>query len=224
MTDPSFNKPTRAFLLKETPFGEKDHISRLFTEEFGVISCFCQGKQKKVTALTLVELRLHKGRGELFYIQEVSSLNHFFSLRDDLKKLQAAAHIIHHIEKTQHPFSPSKKLFLGVVNFIEALQDAEDPETLLASFQLKLLRLESFLDHITHCVECQTPLNDCSIDHEGSKCIAHTSSQHKFSQEERELMFFLLNTPVANRLKTTTIPHFVCKKINELFVFLSQNG
>jgi|JI10StandDraft_1071094.scaffolds.fasta_scaffold12071_2 DNA repair protein RecO (recombination protein O) len=139
-------------VLKTVPFKENDRILTLYTPQQGVMSLYVQGLSKKKPALTNLatplcrgEYLFRKGRSDLHKFFDGTILDLHLPLRKSYTHLQVGGKILQTIHETQLPGKSSPALYALLVSYLKKLGDATFPETLLASFHLKLLKHEGVL-------------------------------------------------------------------------------
>lgn len=138
--------------IKAIPFKENDRILTLYTPEQGVMSLYVRDLSKKKPTLTNLATPLC--RGEYLFRKERSDLHKFLdgsifdlhlSLRKSYHHLEVAGKILQTIHETQLPGKSSPALYALLASYLKKLSDAKFPETLSASFHLKLLKHEGLL-------------------------------------------------------------------------------
>lgn len=139
-------------VLKAISFKENDRILTLYTPEQGVMSLYVRGLSKKKPTLTNLatplcrgEYLFRKGRSDLHKFLDGSILDLHLSLRKSYHHLEVAGKILHTMHETQLPGKSSPALYALLASYLKKLGDAKYPETLSASFHLKLLKHEGLL-------------------------------------------------------------------------------
>lgn len=91
---------TLALVLRRTNYGEADRILNLLTPE-GKISAIARGVRKEKSKLAssiemfcLVDLSVHKGKGDLSVVTSAKLLKFYSSIIADLEKLELASQIL----------------------------------------------------------------------------------------------------------------------------------
>lgn len=210
-------------VLRSQDYKESHRIITLFTPE-GLISLIVRGISRKNTRLLSLttpfcnaEYHFHKGRGELLSFRDGTLLDDHLSLRHSLKSLQLAGSLASAILTSQMAGKPAPALYLLYKAYHKQASHFKDPDTLLASFYLKLLKYEGLLTVSSHCVQCESP-SPLRIYEGESFCSQHAQpGSLTFSPSEWELLLQLDNSLQFSALSTLTLPPSLSQKINSLF-------
>jgi DNA repair protein RecO len=137
---------TEGVVTQVINFQEQDRIATVFTQDHGFVKFIIkeqqQAKRGTLSPLTRVELVYVKGKSDLLKAREFSTLNHFLNLRNSLATLEAAGEILKALQKSQLPNTSSPQLYQLLLFYFESLPHALSVKTFIASFYLKILRLE----------------------------------------------------------------------------------
>lgn len=143
-------------------YGENDRIITLFTKEFGKITAMVKGaRNPKSQFLGATQLFSYCDfvyyRGRSFaYLNQVTLIESFHRLRNDLNKLAKAAYIT---EAVYQAFEEGQeddgvlRLMLNQLYFIHENMVRDDGIALL-TFQLKLLGFMGFAPALSECGSC----------------------------------------------------------------------
>lgn len=119
---------TLALVLRRTNYGEADRILNLLTPE-GKISAIARGVRKEKSKLAsniemfcLIDLSIHKGKGDLSIITSAKLLKFYSNLITDLEKLELASLILKKANTITDDIS-SRELFEIVKQTLEALNN-----------------------------------------------------------------------------------------------------
>ncbi len=146
-------------VLRTIKLGEADRIVTLFTRGHGKVRAVAKGIRKtksrfgaRLEPFTRVQLMVHKGRN-LDTITSADILTSFHEVRDDYRRLMAAAALVELVEKItpdqERAFSTYALLLAG----LQAL--AEDKgETVVPAFLVKLLSLAGYHPQLSRCSGC----------------------------------------------------------------------
>jgi DNA repair protein RecO (recombination protein O) len=159
---------TEAVVLRSFPFGEADRILHVYTAASGRIGAIAKGVRRtksrfggRLEPFSHVELRLHRGRGELATVTGASLVRSHDRVRADGRRLAIGLVGLEAMLRLFTEEERNDKAFLALTRFLDALDGREPPpgaraalDPLVLSFQLKLLWLSGFLPHLGSCVEC----------------------------------------------------------------------
>ncbi|MCB1084774.1 MAG: DNA repair protein RecO [Chlamydiia bacterium] len=139
-------------VLRATPFKENDRIVTLFTPEFGVMSLYVKNLSRKKPTLTNLttplargEFVFSKGRSDLFRFLDGTLIDLHRDLRRSYAHLEVGGKMVQSILATQMPGKSAPALYRLLALYLKALSTFSRPETLGASFMLKLLKHEGLL-------------------------------------------------------------------------------
>lgn len=216
---------TEAIILNAIPFQDHHQITTFFTPDLGV----CKGislhnKSPKnplfgiFSPLHRVEVIFRKTNNDLLKIQTGSLLNAHLFLRTSYEPLQAACTLLALILKSQLPHKPAPLLFQLLKNYLEMFAKAKTPKTLLASFQLKLLRHEGLLSVTNRCALCQEEPACINLSEGQVICATHQSpSPFLLSEDETALFYALALSTSMPFLQELEVQDPLAMKINALF-------
>ncbi len=210
-------------MLRSQDYKESHRIITLFTPS-GLISLIVRGisrKNARLLSLTTPfchgEYHFRRGRGELFSFRDGSVLDDHINLRNSLKSLQTAGSLANAVLSSQLAGKPAPALFLLYKAYHKQIPHFKNPETLFASFTLKLLKYEGLLTISPTCAHCDgpTPL----LLHEGeSLCSEHPiNGGFRFSPPEWEALLTLANSSQFSSLSDLILPPSLFPKIQALF-------
>lgn len=210
-------------VLKSQDYQERHRIITLFSE-VGLLSLIVKNisrKNARMLALTTVfthaEYHVKRGRGELYAFADATLLDEHLSLRTSLAHIHAAASLTQAILSSQLPGKSSPALFHLYKSYLKQVPTFTDPATLLASFQIKLLKHEGLLHLTPHCSLC--PEVPAQHIHDGeSLCPNHShSGTFRFSPGEWATLEQLHTAQQFSHLRTLAITPSVSTKIGTLF-------
>ena len=191
---------TDGIVLRSQDYKERHRIITLFTPE-GLMSLIVRGiSRKNARLLSLTTPFCHgeyhyiKGRSELMFFRDGSVIDDHLHLRQSLKALQTAGSLAHAILSSQMAGKPAPALFALYKSYhgqVAQFNLENDPEILLSSFYLKLLKYEGYLN----------------ISHE----------EEPFSPSEWQLILTLEGALQFSTLRNLSVPPHFCKKIHALF-------
>ncbi len=154
-------KRVEGVVLKAIPFKENDRILSIFTPDRGVMSLYVRGLSKKkptlvnlTTPLCRGEFVFRKGRTDLHRFIDGTILDLHLPLRRSYKHLEYAGKMLQAILQSQMPGKSANRLYALLTSYLKKLPDSSFPETMWASFQLKLLKYEGLLAISETCLSC----------------------------------------------------------------------
>jgi DNA repair protein RecO (recombination protein O) len=217
---------TEGIVINAIPFRNYDCILTVFTPTEGLIKFFYRGaySQKKnhgsgtTTPLSIVEIIYTKGRGDLYTCVEAAVLDHHLALRNTLNTLGAACGMIQAIATTQQPGKSAPELYQLLQMYLRKLPLVTDPQTIIGSFRLKLLRYEGMMAFLSHCCVCAKTLDEAWLHDQEAYCHSHTPSKDfLLDKEERSIVEYLAFGRDFSLLAEITLPESLAKKISLLF-------
>lgn len=217
------NSKVYGIVLQVTPFQDYHQIVTLFTPDQGVIKLISKFALTKKSSLRLeplivVEVIYKKGRNELLLLINASTLETNIKLRDNFDTLNSALEMISAIFKSQMPHKSSPVLFSLLLRYLQYLPKTTSPETLVASFRLKILRYEGLFSAEKICANCQMPLIDGGYWLGEAYCHKHfPNSSINLSNEETNLLSELIFSRSFICLNALKISSVLQKKIQTLF-------
>lgn len=153
---------TEGIVLKAIPFKENDRILTLFTPDRGVMSLYVRGLSKKkpslvnlTTPFCRAEFLFRQGRSDLYRFIDGTILDLHLPLRRSYHNLKYAGKMLQAILKSQMPGKGAKPLYFLLLSYLKKLPDSSMPDTLWASFTLKLLKYEGLLAIHDTCLTCE---------------------------------------------------------------------
>ncbi|MDJ0652337.1 MAG: DNA repair protein RecO [Simkaniaceae bacterium] len=187
------DEKTEGIVLKAVPFEENDRILSLFSPDQGIVTLYVRGLSKKkptlvnlTTPLCRAEFLFRKGRSNLYRFIDGTILDLHLPLRRSYRHLEYAGKMLQAILKSQMPGKNAKKLYHLLSSYLKKLSEASFPETLWASFVLKLLKHEGLLVFDETCLRCEE--NAASHISEGEslceKCAALRGQYQKVVNKE----------------------------------------
>ncbi len=136
---------TLAYVLKRTNYNEADRIVNLITPE-GKVSAIAKGVRREKSKLaggiemfSLVELNIHRGKGEIGVITSAKMLKYYGNLVLDLKKMELAGLILKKISLAAES-SDSPEYFKIVDQSLGCLNAGFDASLVESWFWLNLLK------------------------------------------------------------------------------------
>ena len=165
---------TEGIILRSIPYLGSQKILKVFTPEAGLISLMA--KKLSFAPFTspflVAEWVYKKGKEEIHLLKDASLLNPLSELRNDYATLSAAGEIAQDLLRSQLPAKKGGALYSLVLSYFGKLPLFARPETLAASFRLKLLLHEGLLAIQPECALCGAPAQSLSSGESFCPCHA----------------------------------------------------
>lgn len=163
--------------LKSMPLGEADRLITILTKEEGLIRAVAKGARKQPSKLggrmepfVVNDLMLSRGRrtahldpqSTLQRIAQAETLHSFTYLRRSLTHLTAAQYLAEVVLALAISSATQEDLFVLLVEHLQRLEQARDPEhslPLLTHGLYHLLALAGVAPQVYTCQICQTPVS-----------------------------------------------------------------
>ena len=203
---------TEAVVLRSFRFGEADRVLHVYTLERGRVGAVAKGVRKtrsrfgaRLEPLSHVELLLHQGSGELQTVTGVELISSHRAAREQPYRLSVGLVAAEAMLRLFPEQEANERAFRALSRFLELLDDLEPAaqrpavDSLVLSFQLKLLWLAGYLPHVTSCAECgaQTGLAGYSARAGGAVCRNCANGALPLSREALLGIEGLLSRPLA---------------------------
>jgi DNA repair protein RecO (recombination protein O) len=203
---------TEAVVLRSFRFGEADRVLHVYTLSRGRVGAVAKGVRKtrsrfgaRLEPLSHVELLLHQGSGELQTVTGVELINSHRAAREQPYRLSVGLVAAEAMLRLFPEQEANERAFRALSRFLELLDDLEPVarrpavDSLVLSFQLKLLWLSGYLPHVTSCAECgaQTGLAGYSARAGGAVCRNCANGALPLSREALVGIEGLLSRPLA---------------------------
>ena len=153
---------TKGLIIKQTDFGEGNRMLTIFTEDFGIIKAAVYGvkgaRSRRSAAsqfLSWAEFMLYSGRGDVASVNSVTSIETFFPIQEDLKKLALSVYlcdITYYAEGRSVPNPPLLKLLLNTL-YMLAYRDIPIGKA-KAVYELKLASYMGYMPEFLKCAAC----------------------------------------------------------------------
>nr|WP_081896918.1 DNA repair protein RecO [Clostridium sp. KNHs214] len=157
---------TKAVILKTQDYKENDKIIWLFTEKIGKITAIAKGAKKnksKFLSSTLPfcfgEFVIYRGKS-MYLINEVQIIHSFGEFLEDLEMLTYASYLNELIDIALLEEESNRELFRQVVTAYYLMKSkVGDVETLVRTFEIKLLNLTGYGLNLENCCVCGKKIN-----------------------------------------------------------------
>src|SRR4030095_13410341 len=156
---------TEAVVLRSLRLGEGDRVLHLYPLDRGRIGALAKGIRRttsrfggRLEPLSHVELRLHPGSGELQTVTGVELIRAHRAAREEPYRLGVGFVGLEAMLRLFPEQEADPRAFEALTRFLDLLDQAEPlagerpaTDSLVLSFQLKLLWLSGYLPHLTTC-------------------------------------------------------------------------
>lgn len=184
----------KAVIVREVPVGEADKILTLLTKEYGLMTISAKNARRpknnmlfSTSALIFGEFELFGSESTRYYLNQVTIIESFQPLRNDVVKLTYCAHIMDVVLDAMRDSSSSNEIYTLLVYTLYTLcKPDKDIDLIVHAFELKLLFLIGFLPILNHCAVCgrdmenagdqpvQFSFTRCGICCSSTKCIQNS--------------------------------------------------
>ena len=153
---------TEAIVLKTMDLRETSRIARFFSKDFGKVSGVLKGIRKdhkkfgsSVDRFSVNDIVYYQYRNsDLHLISQCDLKDYFFPIRQDLKRSLAASYILELVDKIMPAEEPNRDVYQLMMDFLTALEKADDINTMIHIFQIKILLFSGFRPHLDSCLKC----------------------------------------------------------------------
>lgn len=213
-------------VLRVFPFRDYDQILSLFTSDFGVIKLISFGSRRQrskwrgfCTPLNSLEVVCREKRGELYRCHDITLIDAFEDLKKNYLHLEAACDLLNAVYASQMAEKPSPALYQLMSAYFKKIALVPNPWVLAASFRLKLLRHDGWIEGPFVCVTCGEVLwHEASYFGEEFYCYQHSPPvAASFSAEELLLVYHLMSCRRLNDLVAVDWPDHFQTKVIHLF-------
>jgi DNA repair protein RecO (recombination protein O) len=154
---------TEAVVLRSIRFGEADRVLHLYSVDRGRIGAVAKGVRRtrsrmggRLEPLSRVKLVLHEGRGDLFTVSAVDTINPHPGLRERRDSLERASQACEAVLRLLDSIEPNTAAYHLLCNQLQLLDSQPDAATRGQSlaFRLKLLLAAGFAPELASCASC----------------------------------------------------------------------
>ncbi len=199
---------TEALVLRSIRYGEADRILHLYTPEYGRIGAIAKGARRarsrfgaRLEPFLHVMLVLHEGRGDLYTVTAVDTVNAHAGLRERAASLDYAARACDAVARLFETDEPHPEVFTLLANELTLLASgpaAARQENALA-FRLKLLLAAGIVPQLGSCASCgeREHLIGFSAAAGGVVCGSCESASFPLDEEAYQFLVGALGQPLA---------------------------
>ncbi|HWD70446.1 MAG TPA: DNA repair protein RecO [Solirubrobacteraceae bacterium] len=203
---------TDAIVLRSIRYGEADRILHLYTPGFGRIGAIAKGARRaksrfgaRLEPFFQIRMVLHEGRGDLYTVTAVDTIEAHAVLRESAEALDAAARACDAVARLFETDEPHPEVFALLANELTLLDSvpthptAAGPASSLA-FRLKLLLAAGIVPQLGSCASCgeHDHLTGFSAAAGGVVCSSCESSSFPLGKEAYEFMVAALGRSLAD--------------------------
>ena len=153
---------SEGLVLRIRPYSESDKLVTLFTLKEGKVPALARGARKTGSKLSGAvdffsrgDYLLYRGKS-LATIQQVSLLEGFCRIREDVSLYFAALYLCELLEKVLEEHHPAASIYGLALETLYTLNGGEVPrELVIPGFELLLLRELGYAPALTECVHCR---------------------------------------------------------------------
>lgn len=197
---------TEAIVLRQVKTVGGRRMILLFSKKFGKISVGTNATEGGKSKSALAIRPFTNGRYELFKSRDSYNLNNaqviksYYKLGEDLDKYMAASYVLELTEKILPEELAQPKLYLLLLDFMEALQKREKKHgTLVMAYIVKALDSLGSMPHLDSCTSCGEPAkNYFSVSEGGMMCKACAKTLHA---EDNRTLIYETDFGIVNILK-----------------------
>jgi DNA repair protein RecO (recombination protein O) len=201
---------TEAVVLRSIRYGEADRILCLYSASKGRIGAIAKGARRpksrfggRLEPFFHLDLILHEGRGELFTVTSVATIDGYPRLRASGPALNAAARACDAVLRLLDSTEPNPPAYNLLCRYLAMLDDpaatrASGLETALA-FRLKLALAAGFSPELAACTSCGEAdhLTGFSGAAGGVVCAGCEAGSFPLSEEAHGFMVAAIGRPLA---------------------------
>ncbi|MCK8826988.1 DNA repair protein RecO [Natroniella acetigena] len=156
---------TDAIVLRDYELGEADKIVLLFSKTKGKIKVVANGVRKTKSTLAAGmqpfvynQIIAYQGKSDLAKLSQCDIKENFRVLRDDLIKMAYASYIVELIIKLTVDREENRLVFSLLLLTLRLLDQFDDPDLIVKTFELKLLKILGYRLHLEDCIKCGNKL------------------------------------------------------------------
>jgi DNA repair protein RecO (recombination protein O) len=207
---------SEAIVLRSIRYGEADRILHMYTPTRGRIAAIAKGVRRsrsrfgaRLEPFLQIRVVLHEGRGELYTVTGVDTVEARAGLRDSAAALDAAARACDAVSRLFETGDPHPEVFTLLANELTLLasraqHSALEPRATGASnelsFRLKLLLAAGIVPQLGCCVSCgeREHLTAFSPAAGGVVCSSCESAGFRLDADAYAFMAGALGRPLAD--------------------------
>jgi DNA repair protein RecO (recombination protein O) len=203
---------TEAIVLRSIRYGEADRILHLYTRDHGRVGAIAKGARRaksrfgaRLEPFMQINAVLHEGRGDLYTVTGVDTIDPRPGLRDSAKALDSAARACDAVARLFETDDPHPEVYTLLANELTLLASfpahpaAASHENSLA-FRLKLLLAAGIVPQLGSCANCgeHEHLTGFSASAGGVVCSSCESAAFPLGEEAYQFLVGALGQSLAN--------------------------
>jgi DNA repair protein RecO (recombination protein O) len=159
-----------AVVLRTVDYGERDRVVTLLSRERGKLSAFARGARSSrrrfggaLEPFTLLAVEVTERGGDLGVLESASVERGFGALRGDLARIACASYAVELARELVRDAEPHDDLFVSLVAYLGALDDAPARPWDLRRFELDALRAAGLQPSLDGCARCGRPAGGAGL-------------------------------------------------------------
>lgn len=168
-----------AFIITHSEWKETSLIVRCFTREHGKLNFMAKGVRRlksrigsPLDSFSHVKIIYYlKQGGDLSSLKEAYTLDHFPSIRTDLKRFAAVSFFFEMLDIALAPHERHSDIFKLTADFLNSINDRDWTEGFLPSYFLRLSARLGFAPRLDKCQVCGTSNNLTHFDQNAGQCV-----------------------------------------------------
>ncbi len=158
----------KGVIIREVPVGEADKILTILTKEYGMMTVSAKHARRpknnmlfSTSALVFGEFELFGSESTRYYVNQVTIIESFNNLREDVVMLTYCAHIMDVVLDAMRDSSSSEDVYTLLIYTLYTLcKPNRDADLIVHTFELKLLFMIGYQPDLTACVLCHKPIQN----------------------------------------------------------------
>lgn len=210
---------TKAFILRRTNYGEADRILSLITPE-GKVSAIAKGVRRPKSKLaggvelfSLVEINLHKGRGDLMTVTGAKMLKYYGNLLKNYNLMELATLMLKKINIASES-SDSPEYFGMVESSFEELDNGANADLVYAWFLVNLLKTSGEEINLYRDVVGEKLSDDTRYNYNVFDSAFEKSVNGEYGAEEIKIMRLLTTAELKIILRVKDVEKYVPKIVS----------
>lgn len=152
---------TEGLVIRQSDTGENDRIVTILTKDYGIVRAFANGAKKLKSRSQSATQLLSYGRFSIYCgrdhntINEAQSIEVFFKLREDIKRLTLAQYFCELAGELAPESDEAEDYLKLMLNSLHFLAAGTRPQALLkAVTELRMLCLAGYMPDLVACTDC----------------------------------------------------------------------
>lgn len=161
------NSGQEAYLLRKTPYGERDYVLTLFTRESGKISGFAKNAKTsgkrfggRIEPFVLFRARYKERSGGLMVVDDAETVRVFRRLMEDVELFLWGSLALETIDVLTPKDAPNEEMFEALTGLFTELDEGRSALPAILRFQLRTLALSGYEPNLETCARCGKEVGD----------------------------------------------------------------